>query len=410
MLRIICTLTYFLFTTTLNAQTAISLTLPNEESAEVARIFRELISEFNASNTSNIVLDVHDSWDKAINSFSNDVRSKKKAGILLAKNAQTLDLRTSSLVTNYESLSKADRSFFDRFVPRYLSNVTGSDKHYAIPLYCTVPAMYYNLDKIQAQICDDKIFSTSNLPKSWQDLENLLINLRGQTNQPPMLIGGDWYEWIFETMVLQNGALLANNVETVKFDSPEAIAALKFWQKLWDSSLIDTTNSWKATINNFKYQNYPIVCYSSGAMQTLSNEIKFQWTGSAMPSNKTKMVSYAGASLFFSSNMTVAQQQLAVKFVDFLYKKDISAQIASATGLIAVTPNERATASRFDKELGAQNVLKQIDTAKPTFMTYRYSKMRKLLKDAIARVFNGHATVEQSLGRAQKEARHILGY
>jgi sn-glycerol 3-phosphate transport system substrate-binding protein len=395
-----------LFSAMCYAQSTIHLTLPNEESPEVARIFRELIVEFNAQNGNTVVLDVHDSWNKALGAFVSGVRQKQVAGILVAKNSAGLDLKAAGLIGDCESLLHISAQFFDRFIPRYLAHVSNNNKHYGIPLYCTVPVMYYNVDKIQRYLCSDQDFSEVKLPKSWQELEGLLLTLRSRTDHAPMLIGGDWYEWIFETMVLQNGAALSNNLESVKFDSPEAIATLKYWQKLWEAELIDTTNSWKATINNFKYENYPIISYSNGAMKTLSNEVSFHWAAAAMPGSKVKTVAFSGASLFFSTNMNAAQKQIANKFVSFLYQKDVSLQIANATGLIAVN-GERMGAPRLSKT-NQQNALKQIETAKPTFVTYQYDKMRKLLKDAISRVFSGKFTVEQSLARAQREAMHVL--
>lgn len=390
------------------AQNTIKFTLPNEESPEVARIFRDLIGEFNTTYPNAITLDVQDSWDKGLQSFINNVRKNSSAGILLAKNAETLDLQSSGLVSNAETIMSSEAAFFDRFIPRYLANANVANKPYcAVPVYCTVPVVYYNMDKITPAVCNDRNFSPENLPQTYQELETLLLTLRGRSDRAPMLIGGDWYEWVFESMVLQNGGSLGNANYTVKFDSPEALATLKYWQKLWESELIDTAGSWKSTINHFKYQNYPIAIYSSGAVEELQKDAKFTWAATAMPSSKTKVVSYSGANLFFSSNMTAAQRQTAAQFTAFLYKKDISAQIAMATGLIAVTSG-RMGAAGIGSSSGNRSALQQIQTAKPGFMTHQYDKMRKILKGAISRVFNGTVTADQSLARAQKEAMHVL--
>lgn len=382
----------------------IALFFPSDESPEMARLCREVVSEFNAqSSIGTIELVAKSGWEEVAFHFRTEVSNKHIAGILMAKHSHALDLYKQTLIMPLEAFQKQDPIFFGQFSTKYMSTVYGENgKLLGIPLFRTIPVLYYNIDKIMHSDCSADL-AAGKLPQNWADFETLLVNIKNSTGKTPFLVCGDWYEWVFESMVMQCGGILSSSFDSVRFNSPESIATLNYWKRLREMGLIDTANNWRATMNSFKYQHYPIVSYSTGGIEAIKGNISFRYEVGMLPMNKVKAMSMSGSNLYFSSNMTPAQVRIATSFVKFAYeKKQISQEIAERTGLLSTT-QQRAGTPPIDPKIS-----KQLEFAKPNFVTYGYAKVRKILKEAIARAFSGQQNAEQSLNRAQKEATSVL--
>lgn len=387
------------------AQIQISLVISSDELSDINRTFVKYIQEFNNVNTgTSVLLEVKDNYGQASDFFMSNVANGKTCGILLARCSETIELQESGTIMPTNIINKRLPGFMAQFTPRYTCCTTSiiDSKPYGIPLYRTTPVLYYNLNAIKTA---DPSLSSNNLPQTWQDLETLLSKLK--KNYPttaPMVLGGDYYEWIFETLVMQNGGNLFNSEGLPTFDSPEVIQTLKYWKHLADEKLIAPANSWKATPNLLINNKCAIIAYSSGANNILSG-VNFSWEAAPIPGYKTRIHGLAGSNFYLSNNMNEAQLATALDFLTFIYSKKISTEIADITGLIDVTQDNRAGAS--SGSTAREGFYSNVKT-KPNFMVKKYKKVRAILSGVIEGMFYNNIVPEKALKDAQAEALRQL--
>lgn len=382
------------------AQIQISVVISSDELSDINRTFIKYIQEFNNNNPgTSILLQVKDSYDDASGFFTTNVATGKLSGILLTRCTETIELHESGTILPAETINKKYPNFMNQFSQRYSCCISPlvDSRPYGVPLYRTTPLLYYNINTIRAA---DQAFSTSNLPQSWQELESLLLKIK--KNYPamtPLVIGGDYYEWIFETFVLQNGGNLFKPDGMPAFDSPEVVQTFAYWKKLASQGLIASASSWKATPNFLINNKCAIIAYSGGANNLLSG-VNFSWEAAPIPGYKSRIHGLTGSNFYLSNNMNDVQLSTAIDFLKFLYDKKISTEIANITGMIDVTQDSRASASGSQSYTGVYNSLK----IKPNFMVKKHKKIRQILSRAIESMFNSTISPEQALGTAQAEA------
>lgn len=398
------------FSNYLIAQVEVLFNIPSGATAETSRTYEDIVTQFNWQHKDiTIELVPTNNWDWVVSKARQQAKKRKSSGIIVAQLSETLELADGGTVIPLDRIIANQPDFLKTFHPSFFSNSFGSDGAlYGLPFLRSTPMMYYNLDMLNCKLG----ITAADLPKTWKEFEQLCSDYKkAAPDETPFLMGGEWYEWLFETAVLQcGGALMDERSQSVVFDSPAAIEALNYWKSLKDKQLLHIANSWKATINSFVHQQFPIVCYSSGGLATAMNESGFQWTADKMPLNRENAVSYGGANLYLSTNMTPEEEAAAWKFVQFLYEPAVQAKIASESGFapVIIDAAEDIVMPKALYEPAYRLSREQLGQAKHKFMTPNYITVRHILKKAIIRVLDDNVAPAQALQQAQTEAQNIL--
>jgi len=272
----------------------------------------------------------------------------------------------------------------------------------------STPVALYNLDRMrQAGISKDQ------LPATWGEMELMLEKLKNQSQQAPFCLGGDWYDYLFEAMVLQaGGTLMDAQRNRVTLTTPEAVEALSFWKRLKDKNLLVRAHTWKATLNGFVSNFYPVTYYSSGGLEAVRGNVKFAWTADMLPKNNAYAVAAGGGNIYLSAHLTDDETQAALKLVAFLFRPSIQARISATTGFFPAVDAafaEPELKERYSKDEPFVRIRRQLKYAKPKLMSIENLKVRDILKKAIDRTLDENVAPADALQRAQHEVDQLLG-
>jgi len=396
------------------AQTGLRFTVPSGATSEASRLYLDLIQEFNQANP-DIRVEFHpfSDWDEVVGDVKNRVAHGQSAGVFVAEVSETLELEHFGLITAFaEALEREDGgvdAFTAPLVKEFLGNSFCADGRFCGPPFVrSTPVAFYNLDRLREVGVDSE-----HLPTTWGETEVLLRKLKARSNQPPFGLGGDWYDYLFEAAVLQAGGALSDQAShRVTLDTPESVAALRYWKRLMDEGLMTRATSWKATLNGFVNGIYPVVYYSSGGMATVREADKSAWMAAGLPRDKQFGVAVGGGNLYLSANMSGPEKAAALKLTRFLYSPAVQARISLATGFFPVVEaafDDPALASRYCREEPFMRVRGQLRFAKSKVMSFDNLRVRDILKHAIDRSLDEGVDPAMALGDAQREVDRVLG-
>jgi len=388
--------------------------VPSAVTLESTDVYIDLIRRFERRHP-NIKINLlpEDSYDKVLNKVIKRASQKRASGVFVAEVSELLTLKYASAIIPLDEFLKHHTPPVDTYLGEFLDAFLDNsfDDHgrlYALPLFRSIPLIYYNLDKLE-QVG----YTNEQLPKNWEQLKTLLIKLYEFSNDTPLGLANNWYDWVFESFVRQNGGSLANSTNTdVLFDSQPVIESLTFWQDLVKSKLMARSpGSWKDSMNSFvSQQTYPVIYYSSSGIAVAKKHAKFRWATSVMPGKKKFAASVGAGNIFVSTYLSEKQKVAAWKLLRYLTEPEIQAKIAFHTGYFPVIKQAYATevlAQRYNYR-PYKTALKQLEFAEAKIMTRDYKWIRQILKKAIDESIDNLAPVTESLERAQNQARQRL--
>jgi len=387
--------------------------MPSGVTVESTHVYLNLIKEFEHNNPNISIRFVPtNSYEKVLAEVIKNASQKQSSGIIIAEISELLTLKYASAVIPLDSFfnsKKYDKKqYLAQFVPEFLAN--SYDDHsrlYAIPMLRSTPLIFYNLD-----LLEEVGYSGKNLPTTWSELEIMLKKLRTLPIKAPLGLANGWYDWIFESFVRQNdGALTIKSRTQVTFDSQPVIESLSFWQKLYQTQLMERIQgSWKGALNSFLRGDYPVIYYSSSGIAPASTKANFEWTASVMPGNRQLSSAVGASNIFISTYLSDEQKQAAWKFLHFLTDPEVQAKIAFETGYFPVIKKAfetKALAQRYNFR-PYKNALEQLRYANAKMMTKNYKEIRQILKDAIDESLDKSVSPKESLYHAQKRADAVL--
>lgn len=206
--------------------------VPGSATTESSRYYYNLVREFEQAETDvKIELVSLPAWDKVIDKVQELATQGNHASVFVAEVSQTRELEKLKLIQPFEdALAEQGVSLKDFLAPisgSYLgSSYCANGKLCGPPFFRSMQVAYYNLDQLNSAG-----IASSELPATWAELENVLHKLRRQSGNPPFVLGGDWYDWIFEATVIQAGGSLMSD-KGLNLASPAAVKALGFWKRL----------------------------------------------------------------------------------------------------------------------------------------------------------------------------------
>ncbi len=244
--------------------TTIPLYIPSAVTSELSRVFYKKIKEFEKLNPEiNIKFHAKESYEDVFSEVLENNLNKKSSGVIIAELSELPTLVSLNAIIGLDDFICDDQELLTNILPSFLYNSYENKKLYALPMFRSTPSIYYNLDI-----------------------------LKQVTNKAPLLLAPNWFDWIFESFVIQSGGSLSNEDNTnVLFNSSATIEALTYWKELKDEGLLTRSNrNWKSTINMFFYQAYPIVYYSTGGMVKRYNSAPFNKIKEQLKFAKSKIM------------------------------------------------------------------------------------------------------------------------
>ncbi|MBV8464443.1 MAG: extracellular solute-binding protein [Burkholderiales bacterium] len=391
---------------------ALSFTIPSGATSEASRFYFGLVHEFNEANPG-VHVEFHpmSDWDEVVNQVGGQVKAGRSAGVFVAEVSETLELEQMGALTPFDDLFAQEaggvKAFAADLLPQFVGNSYCSTGALCGPPFVrSTPVALYNLDHLQAIGVD-----ANHLPTTWADLETLLERLKAHGSTTPFVLGGDWYDYLFEAMVREaGGSLYDADHRHITLDTPEAVRALQFWHTLKQHKLLERATSWKATLNGFVDGHFPVVFYSSGGMETARTHAGLHWMADMLPRDKAYGVAVGGGNLYLSAHMTGEERGAALKFVRFLYQPATQARISLATGFFPVVDaafSEQAFNGRYTHDEPFVRVRRQLPYAHPKLMTLENLRVRNILKHAIDNCLDDDMPPQKALQQAQREVEQL---
>ena len=387
----------------------IPLYIPSGVTSDLSQLFNNKIKKFESQNPDiDVVFKPEGSYEGVLKKVLRNSKNKKSSGIAIIELSELPSLVNSNTIIPLNVFLKNEPELLNNILPNFLKNSYDKNKTlYGLPMFRSTPIVYYNMD-----ILEKAGIYKKDLPKNWNELKETLLKIKKVIKKPPLLLAPNWFDWLFESFVIQSGGSLTNKDNTnVQFNHPETIEALMFWKELKDKGLLTRRNgSWKSTINIFSYQKYPVIYYSTAGMGYLQNNTKFNWLTDVMPKNKIFGTTVGASSIFISNYMTKEEEKASWKLLKYLLSDEVQVDMSLYSGYLSVTKSsykEKRMIKRYSKP-PFDKVKEQLSFAKAKIMIQNYSQIREILKRAIDRSLDNNMDPKESLNIAQKEAQQWL--
>ena len=386
----------------------VPLYYPSGVTSNLSKIFEEKIKIFEENNKDiNVILKPANTYFGVYNEVLSNNNKKISSGICILEVSELPELVEQKAIIPMNEFIKQNFSILENILTNFLKNSYFNNTLYALPYYRSTPIVYYNIDKLKQYGINKK-----DLPNTWSELKSLLIKIKSNINTQPLLLPPAWFDWLFESFVIQNsGSLSTKDNANVQFNSKEVIQTLEYWQDLVNSDLMrKRAGNWKSTINLFINEKYPIVYYSTGGMALLSQKAKFNWLAGVMPKNKVYGNAVGASSIFISNHMTKDEKKASYKLLKYLFTDDVQVSLSLKSGYFSVTKSsfkDKKTMKKYENE-SYKNAKEQLKYSKAKIMVKNYYKVRLILKKAINKVLDKNMSAKDALNIAQEEAQKWL--
>ena len=387
--------------------------IPAGATTESSRFYYNLAREFEKKESGiSIEFEPKTNWDEVVKRVRQLTAQNHSAGLFVAEVSETLELEQLGLIQPFEDVLAEQgiglKEFLQPISVEFLgSSYCANKKFCGAPFFRSMLIAIYNLDQLKAAGISEK-----QLPKTWVEFESMLEKLRSYSNKAPFVLGGDWYDWIFEATVIQAGGSLMNaQTGKITLTTPAAVRALSFWKRLKDKQLLERLTVWKDTLSGFTSGRFPVIYYSTGGMETVRTNGRFTWSAEMLPRDVNFGGSIGGGNLFMSANMSKEEKIAAIKFTQFLYQTSIQARTSAATGYLPVVAAAFADPllkDRYSLDESFVHVRQQLKYAKPKLMASDNLKVRELIKAAIDSCLKDGVSPQTALEFAQQKIDKLI--
>lgn len=396
-----------IFTSVFAEENEIYFIVPSGATSKLSRFFNDFTKDLNQKfNKKKIIFVPLQDWD-IVNSEAKKLIDSGKKVIFVSEVSQTYEIEYLNIATNFNDFYKSKeyelKTLVSDIFPEYSNNSYGKNgKLYGLSIMRSIPVVYYNLDFLKKAG-----YNNNNLPKNWVEFKEMLKKIKETSNTIPFVLGGDWYDYLFEALVIQSGgSIMDPKSKQIKFYSAEAVKSLTFWKELIDEKLMTRVGLWKAAINGFILQKFPVIFYSSGGMGVAQKENGLNWNADMMPKDKKYGCAYGGGNLYLGKTLNIEDRDYVINFIKSLYRPEIQAEISDLSGYLPVTKKSFKVTKikeKYTKIEAYKNVIRQVPFAHMKMMGAQNLLVRKTLKDAIDRTLDKGVPANESLKLAQKE-------
>jgi sn-glycerol 3-phosphate transport system substrate-binding protein len=400
------------------AATEISFYYPIAVGGPITKIIDGYVKKFEEENPDIVVKPVYtgsyqDSIVKAMTAAR--AGTAPDAAVLLSTDMFTLI--DAGMILPYDQIatSDADKEWLSSFYPAFMANSQANGHTWGVPFQRSTIVQYYNKAAFKkAGLDPDKG------PATWDELvaDGKKLTVKdgsGNVTQWGLEIPSSGFPyWLFQALVIQNGADLANQDGTkVDFNDPKVVEAATFFKDLstkyeiMPKGIID----WGTTPKDFFQGKTAIMWTTTGNLTNVRKNAPFEFGVAPMPKKVQGGSPTGGGNIYIFKTDNKDKQEAALKFARFLTTKERAADWGIATGYIATrpdawkTPEMEAYVKDFPPAAVARDQLKD---AKAELSTHDNQRVTKTLDDALQAILTSDVKPQTALDQAQQQATAIL--
>lgn len=401
-----------------SAATDITFYYPIAVGGPITKIIDGYVSDFEKANPGITVKPVYTgSYQDSIVKALTAARAGNAPDIAVLLSTDMFTLIDGNMIEPYDQIATtdADKKWLDAFYPAFMANSKADGHIWGVPFQRSTIVQYYNKAAFKkAGLDPDKG------PATWDELVSYGKKLTtkdasGNVKQWGLEIPSSGFPyWLFQALVIQNGAELANQDGTkVNFDGPKVVEAAQFFRDLstkygvMPKGIID----WGTAPKDFFQGKTAIMWTTTGNLTNVRKNAPFAFGVAPMPKKVEGGSPTGGGNLYIFKTGKKDRQQAAVKFAKFLTTKERAADWGIATGYIATRPDAWSTPKMeaYVKDFPPAAVARdQLKDAKAELSTHDNQRVTKYLDDALQAILTGAAEAKPALDQAQKQATQVL--
>ncbi len=410
---------------------ATKVTFWHSQSGDVGgKVIPKMISDFNASQTKCFATATYQgSYDDALNKLKAGLQSGDIPTVMQLYDIGTklmVDLKVATPMQDFIDKEKYDISGIE---PNLLAYYTVNGKLQSMPFNSSNPMLYYNKDAFKAAGLDP-----NKPPRTFDEVEQYAQKLTkkdasGQVTQYGVSFA--IYGWFFEQFLAVSGGYYTNNgngrdsiATAATFNSPEGLAIVNWWKKMYDEGVEgnygrNTTD----TRNAFVAGKTAMIIESTAALTSLLDATQGKFglgTGFYPRPNEDAYTKYGtiigGASLWILNGRPQAEQDCGWQLVKFLSSPPEQAYWHISSGYYPT--NKAGYDQQTDKDWRAkypqfQTAIDQLHMAPNTRITQGgligvFPTARQTVEVAIESVLQGKATAKDALDKAASDVTQAI--
>jgi sn-glycerol 3-phosphate transport system substrate-binding protein len=321
------------------------------------------------------------------------------------------DLIEQDLIVPFDDVVKGEdgQKWLESFYPALMKNGQIDGKTWGIPFQRSTIVMYYNKDMFKEAGLDPNA-----PPKTWEELVTDAKALTRDGRWGIMVPSTGYPYWMFQCFAIQNGKELMNSEGTeTYFTDPKVVEALEFWRGLATDAKVmpEGTVEWGTLRQAFLQGQTAMMWHSTGNLSAVKKDATFDFGVAMLPANVQPGSPTGGGNFYLFKGSDDAEQQAALKLVQYMTAPDRAAEWSIATGYVGVSPAAYETKALQDYTKSFPPALvarDQLEVAIPEFSTYETARVREALNNAIQATLTGSKSAEEALGEAQATSERLL--
>ncbi len=382
----------------------------------------KLATDFNLSQQKCYVTPTYQgSYDDSLNKLKAGLQSKAIPAVVQLFDIGTrlmVDLKVAVPVQDFIDKEKYDVSDLE---PNVLAYYTVDGKQWSMPFNTSNPMLYYNKDMFKKAGLDPE-----KPPRTWKEFEDAAAKLTQKDSAGKVTIPGATfaiYGWFFEQLLAVSGGYYADNengraapATKAVFNSPEGVAVLDWWKRMYDAGTMG--NLGRKTVdtrNAFMAQKTGMIIESTATLRGMMDGAKGKFDlGTAFlprPNEEAFQKSgtiIGGASVWILKDRPAEEQACAWEFIKYVSAPAQQAYWHTMSGYYPI--RKAAYDEALDKEWRAkypafQTAIDQLHAAPNNRFTQGgligvFPSARATIEGAIEEVLAGKSTPQQALDKA----------
>jgi sn-glycerol 3-phosphate transport system substrate-binding protein len=398
--------------------TEITFYYPIAVGGPITKIFDGYVAAFEKQNPDITVKPVYTgSYQDSIVKAMTAARAGNAPDAAVLLSTDMFTLIDAGMIEPIDKLaaSSEDKDWLKAFYPAFMANSQADGHTWGVPFQRSTIVQYYNKEAFKKAGLDPE-----KAPATWDELvaDGKKLTVKdgsGNVKQWGVEIPSSGFPyWLFQALVIQNGADLANqNGTKVNFNGPKVVEAAQFLYDLSNKynvmpkGIID----WGTTPKDFFQGKTAIMWTTTGNLTNVRKNAPFAFGVAPMPKKVQGGSPTGGGNIYIFKNKDKAKEDAALKLAKFLTSKDMAADWGIQTGYVATRPDSwetdkmKAYVKDFPPAAVARDQLKE---AKAELSTHDNQRVTKALDDALQAILASNKPVKPALDRAEQEATRIL--
>ncbi len=384
----------------------------------------KMANDFNASQDKCYVTPIYQgSYDDSLNKLKAGLQSKDTPAVVQLYDIGTrlmYDLKVVTPVQNYIDKEKYDVSDLE---PNVLAYYTVDGKQQSMPFNTSTPMLYYNKDMFKAAGLDPE-----KPPRTFAEFEEAATKLTKKDGGKTTVYGGAFaiYGWFFEQFLAVSGGLYVDNNNgrdglptKATFNSPEGIAVLDWWKKMYDEGVLG--NFGRKTVdtrNAFLAGQTAMIIESTAVLRGMidGSKGKFEVGTAFLPRPNAEAYDkwgtiIGGGSLWIINNRPQAEQDCAWEFIKDQAAPEQQAYWHTMSGYFPIRktaydqPLDKEWTGKYPAFATAIDQLHQtkINPATRGGLIGVFPSARATIETAIEEILAGKASTKDALDKAAKD-------